>query len=229
MDVLEGQTDPSELRAVVEDRLEQLQNLPSTDLGGSRLSVIRGADVVQAAGRAIKVRPNNTFATDLPGFESSAVFYIPNTPAIIDTTRSRLLRLNQTWNTEGISGGWKRRHEIEGDGGPARALIFLPPDTTSVLVTRKKKTWTGIPHEVPPLATKVRGEGVVVYQTGESYNVHGEATLLRPTRPGVLGIRRGSVHATFYSKTTDEPPQAKIGPVWTDMSPQPVLISAQNN
>lgn len=212
-----------ELRDLVARYERRLKALPAPRPTAEVIRV-EGAEVEFNRLGAVRVIPDTTQRVDLFWRERAPVVEfdvrVPGWSRItIESSPARLVQLFSRPVESGLpSRPLQTTHVVEPRGD--RLLVRLACGSTPFVVHFKQWVEERVEpkeYEVPPCATAIRGEGTLVYATGQEVEVDGEQLLLRPDETGGLSTRPGGAYCTFIGES---PAYVRIGTLW-----QRVLVS----
>jgi hypothetical protein len=217
-------TEP-ELREELESREQKLDEAIAEQPVLPEISRIEGGILREnVLGRA-RIRADGSMVCPASGrFYRVAVHYkkLPRAPLRIETTPSRLVRVGDHWHEAGFEADWRRQWELPDPGSPTKSVSFLIPRRTITLDRPRVQPGTkrGPGYHIPPLSTRIRGDGTLIYWTGHQREVATRAQegqiLGRPAADGSLQARPGGIYATFYGDTQ---PEVKLGNSWIPAPP----------
>jgi len=143
---------------------------------------------------------------------------LPISKTASKASRSRKsIQIGSNWHREGlVQTGWSERRVVSIPSTTARFTFQTAGKEITLAQPKRGKTETAKRYEVPPAATHIRGEGTLIYPTGQEVSVSGEQLLKRPGPGGALTIRPGGVYAVFESA---EPAEVRLGNAWIDLIP----------
>jgi hypothetical protein len=222
---LPDQLTVEELEEKIASYKERLENLPGRE-DGPALQEVNGGEIIEGAQGAARVHAAGETLHTVPGFipHVELVYRFPGGSGsiLLETTPARLLKVGSTWQNDRLTqAGWSERHATNVSSMTERFTFQVPSAEMAIARPRRADESRGDEtatqkYEVPPAATHIRGEGTLIYPTGQELTVRGEQLLKRPGPGGELVVRPGGVYAIFEGP---EPAEAKLGNRWIPTIP----------
>jgi hypothetical protein len=217
---LPDQLTAEELEEKIARYKERLENLPGRE-DGPTLQEVNGGEIIKRAQGAARVHAAGETLHAASGFipHVQLVYRFPGGrgPILLETTPARLLTVGSNWQTGGLTqAGWSERRVVDVSSMTERFTFQVPGTELTIARPRRAGETAAQKYEVPPAATHIRGEGTLIYPTGQERSVRGEQLLKRPGPDGELVVRPGGVYAIFEGP---EPAEAKLGNKWIPTIP----------